>query len=159
MATRDEDLRPGERIVRDSLEDSPVQGKPLSRSARRRVRSIEAHMAAAIMPRHIERLRQIADEIAHHLLRLEREHERLSERAGEDFPERWRETARRWRFDHVNDLIRRHNEYYPIEARLPMDPRTGDYLGLRGRSHRRTPLDADWILERFPASSRGRSAA
>ena len=32
-----------------------------------------------------------------------------------------------------------------------MDPRTRDYVKIGGRSYRREPLDAGWILERFPA--------
>jgi hypothetical protein len=50
----------------------------------------------------------------------------------------------------VNDLIERHNRWYPVEARLPMDPRTRDYVKVGGRSYRRDPLDESWILERFP---------
>ena len=32
-----------------------------------------------------------------------------------------------------------------------MDPRTRDFVKVGGRSYRREPLDAAWILERFPA--------
>ena len=41
-----------------------------------------------------------------------------------------------WSFDEVNDLIDRHNRFYPAESRLPMDPRTRDYalVGRRGLS-------------------------
>ncbi|HSO32814.1 MAG TPA: hypothetical protein VLT33_09860 [Labilithrix sp.] len=28
----------------------------------------------------------------------------------------------------LNSLVEAHNRYYPIEANLPVDPRTGDYL-------------------------------
>jgi hypothetical protein len=52
----------------------------------------------------------------------------------------------------VNDLIDRHNRFYPIESRLPMDPRTRDYALVGGEDYRRRPLDAAWALERFPAS-------
>ena len=45
--------------------------------------------------------------------------------------------AHRWRFDDLNDLIREHNEWYPIESGLPLDPRTRDYVRMRGRSYRR----------------------
>ena len=38
-----------------------------------------------------------------------------------------------------------------MERDLPMDPRTGDYVLIRGRSYRRSRLDAAWILDRFPA--------
>ncbi len=33
----------------------------------------------------------------------------------------------RWDFGAVNDLIERHNRFYPIESRLPMDVRRRDY--------------------------------
>ena len=51
----------------------------------------------------------------------------------------------------MNDLIERHNRWYPVEARLAMDPRTRDFVKVGGRDYRREPLDAAWILERFPA--------
>jgi hypothetical protein len=49
-------------------------------------------------------------------------------------------------------LIERHNRFFPVEARLAMDPRTGDYVLLGGKRYDRAPLDAGWILERFPAA-------
>ena len=39
-----------------------------------------------------------------------------------------------------------------IETRLPMDPRTGDYIRRGGRSYRRDEVGPAWILERFPSS-------
>ena len=32
-----------------------------------------------------------------------------------------------------------------------MDPRTGEYALVNGRDYRLEPLDAAWVLERFPA--------
>jgi hypothetical protein len=91
------------------------------------------------------RLRQIDDTIDWHAARLA---EAYAERSD---AEAWRRTAERWDFGDVNDLIDRHNRYYPIEARLAMDPRTRDFVKIGGRSYRREPLDAAWILARFPA--------
>jgi hypothetical protein len=54
-------------------------------------------------------------------------------------------------FDEVNDLIDRHNRWYPAESRLPMDPRRGDFALVNGRDYRLEPLDTEWVLERFPA--------
>jgi hypothetical protein len=60
----------------------------------------------------------------------------------------------------VNELIERHNRNFPAEARLPMDPRTRDFVKLNGRSYEREPLDEHWILERWPADlERARRAA
>jgi len=50
----------------------------------------------------------------------------------------------------VNELIERHNRNFPAEARLPMDPRTRDFVRVNGRPYVREPLDARWILSRFP---------
>ena len=32
-----------------------------------------------------------------------------------------------------------------------MDPRTRDFVRLNGRPYQREPLDAEWILRRWPA--------
>lgn len=70
---------------------------------------------------------------------------------------RWRDVVEGWSFDEVNDLIERHNRWYPVESRLPMDPKRGDYALVNGRDYRRHPLGADWALERFPVSPAGGS--
>jgi hypothetical protein len=62
----------------------------------------------------------------------------------------WRSLAEGWDFSEVNNLIDRHNRWYPAEARLPMDPRTGDYALVNGKSYRRERLGPRWVLERFP---------
>ncbi|HUF01068.1 MAG TPA: hypothetical protein VMN35_01460 [Gaiellaceae bacterium] len=67
----------------------------------------------------------------------------------EAFARAWRLNAATVSFDDVNDLIERHNRWSPAESRLPMDPRRGGYA-LDGRDYRLVPLDADWVLERFP---------
>ena len=73
----------------------------------------------------------------------------------------WRAEVERWSFDEVNDLIERHNRWYPVEARLPMDPRRGDYALVNGRDYRRQPLGPAWTLDRFPpdGAQAGRSRA
>ena len=83
-----------------------------------------------------------------------RAYEALREECGDDrqrFAQRWHAIARRWRFDELNELIREHNEWYPVESGLPLDPRTRDYVRMRGRSYRRDELGPEWVLDRFPA--------
>jgi hypothetical protein len=116
--------------------------------------TVEAYLAAQIMPRWMERLREIHDELATHRIRLQQRYEELKEACAGDreaFERRWRELAARWNFAYLNELIEQHNDYYPIEANLPVNPRTGDYVTLTGRSYRREPLGPDWVLEQFPA--------
>jgi hypothetical protein len=115
--------------------------------------ALERYIRSAVLPRFMQRLREIEDETIRHRNQLERAYVELREACeGDDdlFAQRWREVARGWRFDNVNALIAAHNEYYPIERNLPVDPRTGDYVTIVGRSYRREPLGRDWILERFP---------
>jgi hypothetical protein len=144
---------PIERQIERRYEDPDVGGRPLSRRARQTRRSVEAYLKAGVLPRYMERLREIERETADHLARLERAYRALSQEHEGDprtFAKRWRARARNWRFDHVNRLIEEHNDWYPIESQLPMDPRTRDYQRIRGRPYTRQPLTADWVLSRFP---------
>ena len=93
----------------------------------------------------MRRLREIDDAIEAHLARLA---EAYAENGGD--AEAWRSLAARWDFSEVNDLIERHNRWYPVEARLAMDPRSRDFVKVGGRDYRREPLDADWVLRLFP---------
>ncbi|HYH58428.1 MAG TPA: hypothetical protein VD790_04330 [Thermoleophilaceae bacterium] len=146
------DSSPVERELAKRYEDA-VEGKPLSRRARQTKRSVESYLAAGLLPRYMQRLRDIEDATRRHRRRLAAAYEALREECGEDdaqFARRWRAVAHRWRFDEVNELIREHNEWYPVESGLPLDPRTRDYVRLRGRSYRRSELTPQWALDRFP---------
>jgi hypothetical protein len=100
------------------------------------------------------RLRAIEDEVARHELALAQARASLVAELGSEpqaLSRRWREVAREWSFHEVNELIARHNRWYPVESRLPMDPRTGTYVLVNGRDYRVEPLGEAWILARFPA--------
>ena len=98
---------------------------------------------------YMRRLRAIEDEEARHRRELATAWQALAEEIAHDdaFALAWREVAAGWSFRHVNDLIASHNAYYAIEARVPMNPRTGTYA----RNWRRSEYGPEWILERFPA--------
>jgi hypothetical protein len=129
------------------VEVNPLTGRPLKRRIRRFRPEADRYLASLGGPLpYMQRLRQIDDAVEAHAVRLAQAY---AEHGGD--PAAWRRIAERWDFGEVNDLIERHNRYYPIEARLAMDPRTRDYVKVGGRSYRRDPLDAAWILERFPA--------
>jgi hypothetical protein len=148
-----EEQTPVERRIERSFEDPAIIGTPLSRRARQTKRSVESYLKAGVMPRYMERLREIERETKDHLARLDRSYRALRDEHKGDpatFAGRWRARAYRWRFDRVNQLIDEHNEWYPIESQLPMDPRTRDYQRIRGRSYRRERLTPEWVLERFP---------
>ena len=145
----------------DRLNRTPVEkllpredaASALSRRSAQTPRSVEAYLEAGNPPRWMERLGQIDRGIANARRRLERAYRALAEkeRDPDAFAQRWRETAESWRFDELNELIAQHNEWYPVERRLPMNPRTGDYVPVGGRSYRRPVLGPEWVLEQFPA--------
>ena len=134
-----------------------LAGRPLQRRLRAPFDSRADLYARAIggLPAHIRRLRKIDDETDSQLERLAVAYEELAlECLGEEerFARAWVTFAEAWDFFELNDLIGRHNRWYPVEAALPMDPKTGDFIPVGGRPYRRRLLDAAWILERFPAS-------
>ena len=147
------DRADAKRLAED-LEGSPLRGKPLRRRLRNFRPDVANYVASLSGPRpHMARLREIEALTTRHEERLAAVYTELAAEWGHDaaaFDRRWREIARMWSFDEVNDLIERHNRFFPIEARLPMDPRTGDFVLVGGERFERRPLDAGWILERFP---------
>jgi hypothetical protein len=150
----DERQSPAERVLHRVAEGAPQQGRPLSRRARQTQRSVEAYLKAGVRPRWMERVQEIDGGVAAEKQRIGRAYRALQEECrgdGRAFARRWRATAHSWRFDDLNELIAQHNDWYPIERQLPMDPRTRDYVRFAGKSYRRPVLGPDWILEHFPA--------
>ena len=66
-------------------------------------------------------------------------------------PGEWHEYVHRVDFGEANDLIDRHNRWYPVETRLPLEPRTGDYALVNGERYTKHRLDARWVFDRFPS--------
>jgi hypothetical protein len=146
---------PVERLVRKSLVDDGALGRPFSERVRHSRRTMEAYLKAGARPRWMERVIEVDGGIAQETRRLAAGYRALQRECGRDrelFAQRWRALAEATRFDELNELIRQHNDWYPIERDLPMDPRTRDYVQVRGRSHRRPELGPEWVLEQFPGS-------
>jgi hypothetical protein len=126
---------------------NPLVGAPLPRRIRRFRPEADAYVASLGGPLpYMRRLREIDDAIERHVERLE---DAYAEHSGDLAS--WRRVAERWSFAEVNDLIERHNRWYPVEARLAMDPRSRDFVKIGGRDYRREPLDSAWVLRHFSA--------
>jgi hypothetical protein len=141
-----------ERLVGRDLDEEAGKGRPLSSGARQHQRSVEAYLKGGVRPRWMERIGEIDARIDRERRQLARAHRALREECAGDragFGGRWRAIAQAWRFDELNELIDQHNEWYPIERRLPMNPRTGEYVRVGGRSYRREPLGPGWVLDHF----------
>lgn len=141
------------RVIR-SLDGEDRHGQPISQQELHRERSLEGYLRGAVMPRWMERLRDIEAGTRQHVRRLRADREWLrAQHPGDDaaFAREWRALVEARSFDDVNDLIRDHNEWYPVERQLPMDPRTGEYQLVAGRPYQREELTVEWALAAFPA--------
>jgi hypothetical protein len=132
--------------LEEDLRESPLRGRRTTLRLRNFRPDAGSYLASLGGPRpYMARLREIAVLTAQH-------EDALADAYcahGHD-ARAWREIVEGWSFDEVNDLIDCHNRWYPAESRLPMDPRTGDYALVNGEPYRRRPLDASWVLDRFP---------
>jgi hypothetical protein len=146
---------PVERYLAETeVGENPLAGRPLPQRPRLGRVELDRYLPALAGPLpYMRRLRRIEDETAAHERALAAAWRELALTCAGDparFRRRWKSHARRWSFAEVNELIARHNLYYPAEARLPMDPRSGDFVPTLGRPYRRRMLGPRWILKRFP---------
>lgn len=137
---------PRQRRDLDGLEqdliDNPFTGRPLRQRYRNFKSDASSYLTSLGGPLpYMTRLREIAALVARHERELQEAHQTLES-------DEWREYVRKLDFGEVNYLIERHNRWYPIEARLAMDPRTGEYVLVNGEHYAKRPLDARWALDR-----------
>jgi hypothetical protein len=153
-----DDLGPAERLLRERTADLPGVGKPLTERARIAQRSVESYLTGANNPpRWMERVAEIDRRVKRErrLLRAERQALRARFRRDPDgFARAWRAFAeargRSREHRELNELIRAHNEWYPVERDLPVNPRTGEWVTVGGRSFLRPLVGPAWVLREFP---------
>ena len=147
------DRREREALTED-LRGNPLAGAPLRQRLRNFRPDADAQLAALGGPlAWMRRLRAIEIAAGLNEQQLAEARAALRDACGDDaarFAREWRALAEKWDFSEVNDLIERHNRHFPTESRLPMNPRTGDFVLVNGKPYTRPPLDAAWILARFP---------
>jgi hypothetical protein len=150
---------PAERLLRDRAGDLPGVGRPLSERARTAQRSTESYlMGANNPPRWMERAVEIDAGIRRERRRLAEERREIVARFGSDasgFARAWRAHVRSrassGEWAELNELVREHNEWYPVERNLPVDPVTGEWVTAFGRPYERPLLGEAWALGEFPA--------
>jgi len=156
-----EEGTPAERYLRERASDLPGIGKPLTERARLGRRSVEAYLTGANNPpRWMERVREIDEALRRERRLLEAERRALRARHARDadpgaFARAWRAFAERRgrsaKYRELNELIRAHNQWYPVERNLPVNPRTGEWVTVGGRSFLRPVVGPEWILRELPA--------
>jgi hypothetical protein len=127
---------------------SGVAARNFSLPTEERVRAI-----AAGPPAHLRRLRAIED-LAEGIVRVlaQRYDEARALAVDPDAYARSRVPARA--LERLADLIARHNRWYPVEANLPMHPRTGELVDRSGMPWRPLPgPDVEQLLAQAKALS------
>jgi hypothetical protein len=153
------ELAPAERLLRERTADLPGIGKPLTERARIAQRSVESYLLGANNPpRWMERVAEIDRALKRERRMLRAEWQTLRAQFGADgdgFASAWRafaaERGASREYRELNELIRAHNEWYPVERNLPVNPRTGEWVTVGGRSFLRPVVGTAWVLREFPA--------
>jgi hypothetical protein len=133
---------------RKSGEQSAIAARNFSLTSEERVRAI-----AAGPPAHMRRLRAIED-LEEGIVRVlaQRYAEARAQKIDADAYALSKAPLRA--IARLADLIERHNRWYPIEANLPMHPRTGELLDRTGLPWRPlAPRDLTQLLARARAAT------
>lgn len=141
--------------LRGSLRQAERLGTPLNLpSMAFRVSAEQAANALITGPRrYMTRLRRIEIGVEQVLDRARTAWTKLAaHHAGSPsrFARAWQAWVRSADLATLNALIAAHNEWYPVEANLRIDIRTGDYITHDGRDYRHEPITPAWLLARFP---------
>lgn len=104
-------------------------------------------------PAYALRARKIEDSIAFIYQDLETKYAELLEAHGNDpaeFGRKWQEIIDGIDLNTLNELIEKHNEYYPIEANLRMDIETSNYMLGSTPWKAKEKITKEKLLKRFP---------
>jgi hypothetical protein len=116
--------------------------------------NVEAYFAASLgPPRWAERLTDLEGEELDLIARLREAWIELAEEVsdGAAFARAWTARVHATSLERINTLVDQHNEFYPVERRLPWDFRLADYRAPWGVEWRRPRRDAAWLLDALPA--------
>lgn len=148
------ETRDSEKLARD-LSGSPVRGERIRFRQRNFRPSVDGYVVSLGGPLpYMQRLNDVERLTSELEQRLEDDWVELAEEHADDpasFEKAWLLRVERYGYSELNELIDRHNTYFPAESRLPMDVRSCDYVLINGESYRRTRVGPSWALARFPA--------
>ncbi|MGH2584601.1 MAG: hypothetical protein ACRDJE_06775 [Dehalococcoidia bacterium] len=142
-------------LLRESVRGSGLEGKPLHLSSMPFKQSGDSVVSGMFgPPGWAVRLKQIHDlrtELTSTLETAWTEHARTWRGRPQEFAGRWRAFVATLDLTKLNALIEKHNEWYPVEARLPIVYPTGQYHVPTGIEYPQKPVTVDALLEQYPA--------
>jgi len=148
-----------DRLLGDQLAihkfDENIIGKPLNIPEvnftiplEKKIQAVSGPPYFAVRARQIER---ITDQL---LKDLDIEYRITIDQYGdrpETFAREWEDLIEALPLDSLNDLIERHNEYYPIEANLRIDRGSGAYMMGAAPWEPKEKVTTESLLQQFPA--------
>jgi hypothetical protein len=142
-------------LLRESIRAAGLEGKPLDLRSSPFTGDSSAMLSGMFgPPAWAVRLKQIHDGRTQLRATLDQswaDHARRLRGRPVDFAARWQTHVQKLDLAQLNSLIKKHNEYYPIEARLPILYPSGKYYVPAGVEWPQEQVTAEGILEDYPA--------
>ena len=135
--------------------DSNIIGKPLNIPEfnftiplEKKVQALSGPPYYAVRARRIEQLTdQLMEELTVNYSKMMKQFSN----SPEVFAQKWKESVESVELDTINDLIERHNNYYPVEANLTIDPKSEALMFGSAPWEPRKKVTKESLLQRFPA--------
>ncbi len=141
-------------LLRESIRASELEGKPLNLQSMPFTFNRDAAIAGMMgPPAWAVRLKEIHEGRTALAVQLDAAWGAYARRcqAADEFARRWRAYVASLDLVPLNTLIEKHNEYYPIEARLPIVWPTGEYRVPTGVEYPQQLVTPEQVLDRYPA--------
>lgn len=142
-------------LLRESVRASGLEGRPLTVHSSPFMRDSSAVVSGLLgPPAWAVRLKQIHDGRTRLKATLDAgwaEHARRWRGRPDEFASRWRTFLAKLDLAALNTLIKKHNDYYPIEARLPIMYPSNRYYVPAGIEYPQQPITVDSMMDEYPA--------
>lgn len=143
----------GEKLASQDIPEN-IQGKPLKIPQANFTISLENKVKSMFgPPRYATRARRIENITQKLMEDLSIEYASMIGGFGDNpemFAQQWRELIGSLELDELNDLIGKHNAYYPVEANLQIDPGSGAPLIGSVPWEPKECISIESLLKRFP---------
>ena len=150
---RAKDRQIGEKLASQDLPES-IKGKPLKIPRINFTIPLENKVRSMLGPPHYAVRAGRIENITQKLMEdLAIEYACMIDKFGENpevFAQQWKELLGSLELDKLNDLIEKHNTYYPMEANLQIDPDSGAYLSGSVPWQPKEKISVEWLFKLFP---------
>ncbi len=149
---RAKDRMIGEKLASQGIPEN-LKGKPLKIPQANFTISLENKVKSMFGPPHYATRARRIENITQKLIEdLAVEHENMKQEYDdrpEVFARKWQELIASLELDDLNELIEKHNQYYPMEANLQIDPETGAPLAGAVPWEPKKKITVEELLKRF----------